>query len=245
MGYTPRAAALPASHNLQQRGVALITLVATSKNVFDQTALTKSLSTLTGFVGAWIDSVTSLSGIYAAHISPNLSAAVLCGRFPTAAAAAAADPYTKCRPAGTVGDSECQWLENSCTLSGIRGSPDRDVVCPEQPRLFRSGEGSHERCGHEHRRRLGMRERWLVLCTTAPWQSRCGDRALKCSTFSVQYKGTGGCFSPTTLWPPLGATTRRDHLRLCACHAGDHESRQAGGLINIAVSYSAHPESTI
>ena len=89
-GHTPWAAVLPVSNNLQQRGVASITVVVTGKNVLDQTALTRSLSTLTGFAGATIDSVTSLSGIYAAHISLNLSSAALSGRFPPAPAAPAA-----------------------------------------------------------------------------------------------------------------------------------------------------------
>lgn len=88
-GYMPWTTPAAVTGPLQLPKVASIAFTVSSRSVLDQTALTRSLSGLTGFAGSSIDSVTLSAGIYAADITLDLSSAALSGRFPTVVAATA------------------------------------------------------------------------------------------------------------------------------------------------------------
>lgn len=88
-GYMPWTTPAAATGPLQAPNVAAIAFTVASRNVLDQTALTRSLSSLTGFAGSSIDSVTLSGGVYAANITVSLSSAALSGRFPAVVAATA------------------------------------------------------------------------------------------------------------------------------------------------------------
>jgi hypothetical protein len=74
---------------LAKPGVASIAFVVSSASVLDQTALTRSMSTLKGFTGSSISQLTLNKGVYSASVSVGLSSAALSGRFAPATTSAA------------------------------------------------------------------------------------------------------------------------------------------------------------
>lgn len=74
---------------LAQTGVASIAFVVSSPSVLDQTALTRSMSTLKGFAGSSITQLTLNKNVYSASVTVGLTSDALSGRFAPAEESAA------------------------------------------------------------------------------------------------------------------------------------------------------------
>lgn len=89
LGEKPWAAPIYALDPLAPPRIGSIAFVVSSASVLDQTALTRSMSTLKGFAGSSIDQLTLNKGVYSASVTVALSSGALSGRFAASAESAA------------------------------------------------------------------------------------------------------------------------------------------------------------